>query len=175
MPSTASFASYCQSAFSSAIDSADSADRDLGCRFDTPGRSKPSPVRPAGAADRSGGYRRDHLRAWPSELKWDAKEVASWVEKRAGARWSLPQAQQRRILACSVLYRNGALGEIELPTSESKSDLYPAELRRVRLPITDWPGRASSGMSVAGSRRAVWPYRQPRSGGRGGGGTVVIA
>ena len=49
------------------------------------------------------------------------------------ARSSPRRAQNRRVLACPVLYRSGALGEIRTPDPQIRSlVLYPAELRAHR-------------------------------------------
>src|SRR5262249_52318417 len=57
----------------------------------------------------SGGYRRDHLRPLPPRVAVDAQEIRIMGRKAyCCVRSSRLRAQRRRVLACPVLYRNGA-------------------------------------------------------------------
>ncbi len=67
----------------------------------------------------------------PNASKSIRKNCASWDRKaHFFARSSPLQAQKRQVLACPVLYRSGALGEIRTPDPRNRNPmLYPAELR----------------------------------------------
>jgi site-specific DNA recombinase len=66
-----------------------------------------------------------------SASKWMRKKFASWGRKAyCCARSSPPRVRKRRVLACPVLYRSGAPGEIRThDLCLRRAALYPAELR----------------------------------------------
>src|SRR5215475_4511383 len=79
----------------------------------------------------SGGYRRDHLRAFAQRVEVDAKEVRSGLQKRTAAH---ARRRFRRenggFWRSQVLYRNGAPERIRTPNPQIRSlVLYPVELR----------------------------------------------
>jgi site-specific DNA recombinase len=79
----------------------------------------------------NGGYRRDHLRALAQRVEVDQKGLRITGSKSVllGTLVAASSAKTR-VLACPVLYRSGALGEIRTPDPRIRSPmLYPAELR----------------------------------------------
>jgi alpha-beta hydrolase superfamily lysophospholipase len=66
----------------------------------------------------SGGYRRDHLRAFAQRVEVDAKEVRIMGSKTELLRM-LVAASSGGVLACPVLYRSGAPVRIKLRTRMS--------------------------------------------------------
>jgi hypothetical protein len=80
-----------------------------------------------------------------SASKWTRKKFASWGRKAyCCARLSSLRAQKRRVLACPVLYRTGALGEIlTAPIALSKHASFPA--------AGDTRGRARGDRPLGGS------------------------
>ena len=60
-----------------------------------------------------GGYRRDHLRALAQRVEVDQKELRIMGSKSALLRTLVgAESAKRQVLACPVLYRNGAPEEI---------------------------------------------------------------
>jgi hypothetical protein len=97
-----------------------------------PNPSRSLPGRPASEREpRAGVIAATIFACSPSASKSTPKNFASWRRKaNCCARSSPLQAQKRRVLACPVLYRSGALGEIRTPDPRIRSPmLYPAELR----------------------------------------------
>ena len=95
-------------------------------------RSRRLPERPAsGCGPRTAATAVIIFARSPNASKSTPKNFASWGRKaNCFARSSPLQAQKRRVLACPVLYRSGALGEIRTPDPRIRSPmLYPAELR----------------------------------------------
>jgi Autoinducer binding domain len=104
----------------------------------TPGTSHDHPIGQdlcQGARKRmrikGGGYRRDYLSALPQRVEVGEKELVSWGRKANRCARSSPlQAQNRRVLACPVLYRSGAPDTIRTCDLHLRRvALYPAELR----------------------------------------------
>jgi site-specific DNA recombinase len=88
-----------------------------------PRRSKPSPARPAGGCEPSRAATAAITCArWPSGWKWTRKKFVSWGRKAYSCAPSSPhRAQNRQVLECPVLYRNGAPEEIRTPDPQIRS------------------------------------------------------
>ncbi|HVR55574.1 MAG TPA: hypothetical protein VMT72_01945 [Pseudolabrys sp.] len=66
-----------------------------------------------------GGYHRDHLRALAQRVEVDQKELRVMGSKSVLLRTLVAASSAKRlVLACPVLHRNGALGEIRTQRSD---------------------------------------------------------
>ena len=115
---------------------------------------------------------------WPSGWKWTRRKFASWGRKACScARWSPHPAQNGRFWRAQFCTEVARSERFELPTLgiEIRCSIQLSYERVRPADYQTWPGRASSGMSVAGVPPAVLADIGRRAlAAEDGGGTVVI-